>query len=73
MTLVGSFGMQICHFQPGVKGPIPWTGPADFEEIDLELCSECNPHSVQSDTYGAFSNYVAARTIRHYNLLVITI
>ena len=44
MTLVGSFGMQICHFQPGVKGPIPWTGPADFEEIDLEQCFECNPH-----------------------------
>ena len=60
MTLVGSFDMQICHFQPGVKGPIPWTGPADFEEIDLELCYECNPQSVQSDTYGAFSNYVAA-------------
>ena len=62
MTLVGSFDMQICHFQPGVKGPCLRTGPADFEEIDLELCSECNPHSVHSDTYGAFSNYAAART-----------
>ena len=37
MTLVGSFGMHILHFQPGVKGPITRTGPADFEEIDLGL------------------------------------
>jgi len=31
------FDEHIFHFQPGVKGPIPWTGPADFEEIDLGL------------------------------------